>query len=285
MGWFRAPAVVLLLAIVVYPLFRSVQLSFESYSPLLPGRTGQWVGLQNYRQLTHDPALRGAILRVAVFTFCAVVLEFAFGLIFALLLSSIAYGRRLVTSLMIVPMVLTPVVIGLCFALLLNPQFGALNYLLKHLGLGFATNALNSPHKALPALIAVDVWQWTPFMALLLFAGMQALPQDPLEAAQVDGASKLSSFWFVMVPMLRPVVVVAILFRAAEAVREFDKVFVLTGGGPGNATEVTDLFTYRQSFTVFDLSYGAAIGMVVFLATLLAGAVFFALVRRGGRIA
>ncbi len=127
---------------------------------------------------------------------------------------------------------------------------------------------LNSGPGALTALVLIDVWEWFPFVALMTVAGLQALPKDPLEAASIDGASALQSYWYIVLPMLAPILGVAVLFRATEAIREFDKVFVLTGGGPGSATTVNDLYQYRVSFLDWDLSYGATLGLVSFVVVL-----------------
>lgn len=282
---FIAPAIAVLVAIVLFPLAYTIDLSFRSFSYILPGRTGQWVGLDNYAALLTDASFLGAVGRTVVFTASAVFLELLFGLLLAATMTLALGGRRLIVSLLIVPMILTPVVIGLMFNFALNPLFGPLTALLEGAGLGNDVDVLGSPLTAFLALVLVDVWQWTPFMTLILWAGMQALPIPPLEAAAVDGASFLQRLRLVMLPMLLPVVVVAVIFRASEAVREFDKVFVLTGGGPGSATEVLDLFTYRTAFVTWDMSLAAAMGVVVFVVALVAAFLFFGIVTRGGRTA
>ena len=279
---FMAPAIAVLVAIGLFPLAYTINLSFRSFSYILPGKTGQWVGLDNYAALLADSSFLGAVGRTVLFTLAAVFLELLFGLLLAAGMNLIMGGRRLLVSLLIVPMILTPVVIGLMFNFALNPLFGPLTSLLAALGLA-DVDVLGTPATAFLALVLVDVWQWTPFMALILWAGMQALPIPPLEAAAVDGASFFQRLRLVMLPMLLPVVVVAVIFRASEAVREFDKVFVLTGGGPGSATEVLDLFTYRTAFVNWDMSLAAAMGVVVFLAALAAAFLFFRVVTSGGR--
>jgi multiple sugar transport system permease protein len=276
--------VIVLLLIGIFPLLYTINLSFRSFSFILPGRDGQWVGLDNYATLIHDPGFKSALLRTAVFTGSAVILELSVGFVLASWLNAVQGMRRLLLSLLIIPMILTPVIIGLMFNFALNPQFGSITHLLGSVGIPGTGDILGGPVSAMIALILVDVWQWSPFMAIMLWAGMQALPSEPLEAAAMDGATALQRMRYVVVPMLRPVVVVAVIFRAAEAVREFDKVFVLTGGGPGSATEVLDLFTYRTSFVTWDMSLGAAMGVVVFIAALASAVIFFRIVARGGRV-
>jgi multiple sugar transport system permease protein len=285
-GWlpYLAPALIILVAIGVVPLISSVRLSLTSYSFVLPGRTGQFVGLENYEALASSAGFWAAIGRTALFTIAATLLELVIGLLLAAGLNSTGRERGPLLGLLIVPMILTPVIVGLMFNFAMNPQFGPIASGVKGLT-GSRLEALGSPIGAFATLVLVDVWQWSSFMALMLWAGMQGLPGAPLEAAAVDGANSLQRLRLVVVPMLRPVIVVAVIFRAAEGVREFDKVFVLTGGGPGSATETLDLFTYRVAFTNFDMSLGAAIGVVEFLAVLVAAYAFFRIVTRSGRIA
>lgn len=278
-----APAIATLVAIGLLPLLSTIDLSFRSFSYILPGRNGEWVGLDNYAALLRDASFWGAVMRTVVFTTAAVFLELVVGLLLAAALNITTSGRRLLVSLLIVPMILTPVIIGLMFNFALNPLFGPLAQIIDGLGITQAADILGTPLGAFVSLVLVDVWQWTPFMALILWAGMQALPTPPQEAAAVDGASFLQRLRLVMLPMLRPVVVVAIIFRSSEAVREFDKVFVLTGGGPGSATEVLDLFTYRTAFVNWDMSMGAAMGVVVFVAAMASAVLFFRVMTHGGR--
>ena len=279
---FLAPAVVVLLVVGVVPLVTALQMSFTSFSYVLPGRTGQWVGTDNYASLLGNEAFLGAIVRTAVFTFSAVLLELTVGLLLATGLNATGRERGPLLGLLIIPMILTPVIVGLMFNFALNPQFGPIASIIRGAS-GSSVDVLGSPVGAFVALILADVWQWSSFMALMLWAGMQALPASPLEAAQVDGATTLQRLRLIVVPMLRPVIVVAVIFRSAEAVREFDKVFVLTGGGPGSASEVLDLFTYRVAFVNWDMSLASAMGIVEFAVALVAAYVFFRLVTRGGR--
>ena len=279
---FLAPAVIVLLLVGVVPLVTALQMSLTSFSYVLPGRTGQWIGADNYASLLGNAAFLGAIVRTAVFTFSAVLLELTVGLFLASGLNATGRERGPLLGLLIIPMILTPVIVGLMFNFALNPQFGPIASIIRGAS-GSSVDVLGSPVGAFVALILADVWQWSSFMALMLWAGMQALPASPLEAAQVDGATTLQRLRLIIVPMLRPVIVVAVIFRSAEAVREFDKVFVLTGGGPGSASEVLDLFTYRVAFVNWDMSLASAMGIVEFGVALIAAYVFFRLVTRGGR--
>ena len=287
--WFhfsmQAPSLFVLLAVVVVPVIYSVQLSFHSFSLVIPGRTGQWVGMANYQRIIHDGDFGNAVLTTVIFVVSAVVLETVIGLLVGIWLHQLKVFQRLITSALLLPMILAPLVVGLMFNFALNAQFGYLTWILQGLGIGPAGGMLSQGPSALVALIAADVWEWFPFVALMVVAGLRALPTEPLEAAEIDGASTFQKYWHVILPMLRPVLAVAVLFRATEAVREFDKVYILTGGGPGSSTTVNDLYQYRVSFLNWDLSYGAALGLVTFVVVMLfAAAMFHFLLRKDMRL-
>lgn len=278
----QMPAVVVLLALTVFPVAYSLNLSFTKTSYVLPGYTGQWVGIENYVRLVGDAGFWHSVWLISVFTVVGVTVELVLGTALAVALDGVETGRRLLTSLLLIPVVLTPLVVGLMFNFLFNAQFGLFSYLISLVGNPLPAGVLGNQATAFAALIVTDIWEWTPFMALIMLAGMQALASEPKEAARVDGASGWQILRFVTLPMLRPLVAVAVLLRAAEAIKEFDKVYILTGGGPGSATEVVDLYAYRVAFGTWDMSYGAALGIVLFLATMLAAGIYFRLMRRGG---
>jgi multiple sugar transport system permease protein len=264
----QAPGIAILGLVVAFPLAYSVNLSFRQYSLVIPGHTGQWAGLANYRKMLHDAEFGATLVTTLIFVVAAVALETVLGTCLGIMLDRLARLRRAVTSILLLPMIVTPLIVGLMFNFAFNAQFGYVTWALNHIGLNTEQGLLNKGPTALAVLIAVDVWEWLPFIALMVMAGLRALPASPFEAASIDGASAWQTYRYVMLPMLKPVLVVAVLFRATEAVREFDKVFVLTGGGPGSSTTVNDLYQYRVSFLNWDLSYGAALGMTTFVAVL-----------------
>jgi multiple sugar transport system permease protein len=276
----QAPSLLILLLVVLFPLLYSINLSFRSYSLVIPNRTGQWIGLGNYRRIAHDAEFGRAVLTTVVFVALAVGLETVIGTLVGILLHRLQSFARLITSVLLLPMILTPLVVGLMFNFAFNAQFGYLTWVLDQLGIGPTGGVLNKGFSALGALIAVDVWEWFPFVALMVMAGLRAIPTAPLEAASIDGASSWQMYWYVILPMLRPILAVTVLFRATEAVREFDKVYVLTGGGPGSSTMVNDLYQYRISFLNWDLSYGAALGLVSFVVVLIFSGVMYRLLTR-----
>lgn len=277
----QAPSLLVLMLVLAFPLIYSLTLSFQDYSPVQPD-SGQWTGLDNYARMLQDAQFARAIRVTLAYVFLAVALETVLGTLVGIWLSRLLRTRRMVTSFLLLPMIATPLVVGLMFSFGLNPQFGYMTEALRALGLVGEAGVLDSPDGAFAALVVLDVWEWTPFIALMVLAGLQAAPEAQVEAAQLDGCGPIQLYWYVLLPIIRPILVVAVLFRATEAVRQFDQVYILTGGGPGSSTTVNDIFQYRVSFTAFDMSYGAALGVTTFVVvTVLSWVLFRFLSRRG----
>jgi multiple sugar transport system permease protein len=254
-----APAALFALAVTVLPLGYSVLTSFREF-PL--GQAPVFVGLQNYRNLLHDASFRSSLGTTLVFTVVATAVEFVFGLALALLLKEEFRFQGIIRSSLIIPMIIAPIVVGIIWRLLYGAEVGLFSYAVQALT-GKTINVLSSTALALPALILVDIWEWTPFMFLILLAGIQSLPQEPFEAARVDGASSWNIFLHLTVPMLKPVILVALLIRALDAFTVFDQVFVLTQGGPGAATEVATLMIYKTAFRFSQFGYGASMAVML----------------------
>jgi multiple sugar transport system permease protein len=231
------------------------------------GAGAQW-SLQNFARLASDRFFLEALKHTLVYAVVALTLEFLFGLALAVLLSSRLRGRGFFRAALLVPMMLPPVVVGVVWRLMLNPNFGAINGTLK--GFGAGTDALTwtaSPRLALISVIMVDVWQWTPFMFLVLLAGLQAIPQEPYEAALIDGSSAWQTFRHVTLPLLKPAILIALLLRTMDLLRVFDQIFILTEGGPAFATETISLYIYRAAFRFSDFGYAAAMSFVLLILT------------------
>lgn len=278
----QAPSLVILVLVLAFPLVYSLALSFQSYSPVDPEADGRWIGFDNYVRMFGDAQFGQAVLVTIAYVVLAVAIQTVLGTAIGVWLSRLMRSRRFVTSLILLPMISTPLVVGLMFSFGLNPQFGYMTDALQRIGLVGEAGVLDSPAGAFFALVAMDVWEWTPFIALMVLAGLSAAPQAQIQAAQLDGCNTLQLYWHVMLPMIRPVIGVAILFRATEAVRMFDQVYILTGGGPGAATTVNDIFQYRVSFTAFDMSYGAALGITTFLVIAVLAWLLFRFLNRKG---
>jgi len=260
-----APAMFLLLALTVYPLFYILRTSVHVTTP-----NGEvWVGARHFLRLLRDPFFYRATLQTLIFAASALVLEFTLGLGLALLLDSRVRGRAFWRALLLLPMILPPVVAGVIWRLMYNPSFGVLNGALRLLGVDtHKLTWLADPRFALPSIVLVDVWEWTPFMFLILLAGLQSLPEEPYEAARIDGSSAFQTFIHVTLPLLAPAILVALLLRTMDLMRLFDQVFILTQGGPGFATETISLYIYKTAFRFFDFGYAAALSLALLGVTL-----------------
>lgn len=258
-----APALAVLLALTIYPLFYSIKISLQTES----ANGVRWT-LQNFARLAGDGFFLSALAHTFIYAVTALTIEFLLGLALALLLSTQLRGRSVFRALLLVPMMLPAVVVGVVWRLMLNPNFGAVNGTVKSFGVN--TEALTwtaSPKLAMASVIMADVWQWTPFMFLILLAGLQAIPQEPYEAALIDGSSAWQTFRHVTLPLLKPAILIALLLRTMDLLRVFDQIFILTEGGPGFATETVSLYIYRTAFRFSNFGYAAAMSFVLLIIT------------------
>ena len=260
---FPAPAVALVAVIIVYPIAYTGWMSLHEWFASSLARP-RFIGLGNYaRILLGDPRFREAVVRTIYFTVLAVAAETVLGVAMALLFNREFWGRGLLRTLAILPMVATPTAIALVFVMMYHPTLGVANYLVTSVGLS-PFRWTYSSSTALYALALVDVWQWTPLIMLIALAGLASLPREPYEAAQLDGASTWQAFWHITLPLLRPTIVVAILFRAIDALKTFDVIFVMTQGGPANATETINLLLFNQAFSYFNMGYASSMAVALF---------------------
>ena len=267
---FIAPAVAVLLLLSIYPLIYSVTISLQKETP-----SGVVWGLGNFVRLVSDSFFLTAMAHTFVYAAAALTCEFLLGLGLALLLNSQMRGRGIFRASLLVPMMLPAVVVGVVWRLMLNPNFGAINGTLKQFGVD--TQSLTwtaSPKLAMVSVIVVDVWQWTPFVFLVLLAGLQAIPQEPYEAALIDGSSRWQTFRHVTLPLLKPSILIVLLLRTMDLLRVFDQIFILTEGGPGFATETISLYIYRTAFRFFDFGYAAAMSFVLLALTNVISAIY-----------
>ena len=260
------PTVFLLIMLTVYPLIYAVIASFH----VINIRTGEnvFVGFKNFIEIFKDQYFWNAFKNTIIFTGVGVTIEFTLGLILALFLSSKIVGRNIFRSLLLSPMMLPPIVVAVIFKIIYIPEFGIINWLLGLFGIrGILWEA--SVHTALPSLILVDIWEWTPFMFLILLAGLQSLPLEPYEAAVVDGASGSQIFRYITFPLLKPVIVIALLLRTMDTLRIFDQIFIMTGGGPANTTETLSLYIYRHGFRFYNIGYATAMSFLLLIFTVI----------------
>ncbi len=273
------PAVVILGFIWGFPIGKIFQLSTLEWYFTRP-LSRSFVGLRNFRQLLGDPFFRNAAGVTGIYMVAAVGCQLALGLLVAHRLDKIEKARLLFITLFLIPMIMSPVVVALFWRAWAAPGFGLIGYFMDKLGLGSLVppeGITGNPRTALPFIILVDIWQWTPFMILIVYSGLQSLPKDPFEAISIDGASRWQTFVYLTLPMLRPVILVGLLFRTIDAYRAFDIIWIITRGGPGRATENLSVFTYKTGFREWNVGYAATSGVLMLLGALL---ISFILVRR-----
>jgi multiple sugar transport system permease protein len=273
-----APALVYVLAVAVGPMVQGFLYSFDNYNLIRPG-SRHFVGLDNYIALWRDPTARSAVINTFLFTFGAVTIEFVLGLGVALLLWRDDWFNRIALGLLLVPATVTPLVVGLVFKALLNPEYGMIGYALAESGLSGPRGLLAEPQRALATLIAIDAWEWTPLMALILLAGLKSLPTDILEAAKVDGASAPQRLWFIIMPLLLPAAFLALILRMMDAFRVFDIIFVSTGGGPADATNTLMIYGVKQGLEFFNIGAASAVSTVIVACILAMAAGFIAVLK------
>lgn len=263
---YTVPTWLLLLALFAVPLGVGVYLSFRNET--LGGFSDStFVGLENYRTEINNATFWNAARVSATMIVLAIVIEMPIGILLAALLHRELKGTRLFRSALLIPMLLTPVAVSLMWRFMFSTELGIINWFLGRLGID-GINWLGDRRWALVAVVIVDAWQAIPFVMLVVLAGLAGLPKGPIEAAEVDGASPLRVFRYVVLPMLRPVLLICMMIRLIDLFKLFDIIFILTSGGPGTATQNLALLNYRTGFTFLATSRGAAIGVVLALMTL-----------------
>lgn len=254
------PAILILVALSVFPLLYALRLSFMSDN-LLSAAPMRYVGIQNYTALIHDHLFINGLLVTAYFAVAMVTLQLGVGLALALALHRLSRYQQLLATVLLIPSILSPSVVGFQWLQLFNYSGGLINYFSHELHLPLQTwNA--SPRLALPSLLIVDFWEWTPFMVLLLFAGLRSIPQPIFEAARVDGSSGWQILRYHTLPLLRRTIGIVVILRLVAEFKIFDIIYVLTAGGPGSKTESLAYYEYTQGFSYFNMGYTAAMCII-----------------------
>lgn len=252
------PAIIILLIVTIYPLIYVFYLSLHRNIPIF--EISKFVGLKNYIFLLKDERFWNALRNTLYFTGLSVAAELLLGLAIAVFLDRPFKGRGMIRAIVLIPWAIPTVVSAKMWEWIYNPDFGILNYIF-----GTNINWLGSPFWAINAAIFMDVWKTTPFAVLLFMAGLQVIPRELYQAAEVDGASSWQVFIHITLPLLKPIVLVVLLFRTLDAFRVFDAIYVLTGGGPGNTTETLSIYAYKTLFQTLQFGYGSALSVIVFL--------------------
>lgn len=273
-----APALIVLVLTTTAPLIYLAATSVMRIDLSMPGLSG-FAGVDNYLKMGSDPRFWNSLVLTVVYTASTIVLQVGIGLALALLVLRIPRGQGVLRVAAILPIVLAPVVVGLFWrTLILTPDFGIVDLLTRALGLG-SYNWLGDPQLALFSVIAIHTWQWTPFAFLVILASLSSLPPDVFEAARIDRANAWQRFRYITLPLIRPALVIVVILRMVVALSAFAAIFAATGGGPGTATEILNLYAYRTSFSELNLGYGAALAMVLLAMTLAISFIMFRLRR------
>ncbi|MGH9068572.1 MAG: carbohydrate ABC transporter permease [Acidimicrobiales bacterium] len=260
------PALALTAILILFPFVFAIVLSVVHWTA--SGTLGSFAGIGNYRHMFTDPVFWESVRITLEIFIVGLIVETALGIGVGYLLSLDVPGRRVLQALILIPSITASVAVGLVWLLMYDPTLGILNYILNAVGLG-SVNWLGSPSIVVWSLILVDAWQWTPFMALIIAAGIRSLPVEPFEAAAVDGASGWRMGWHVGLPLLWPVITVAMLIRSVDLIRFFDTVYIMTQGGPVNSSTTLNVYAYRQAFMDLNVSYGSTIQIALIVIVLL----------------
>ncbi|MDP3263568.1 MAG: sugar ABC transporter permease [Tabrizicola sp.] len=264
---FVAPTILLLLAINIFPLIWTIRLSFTNFRANRPNEPVEWVGLRNYQRILTDPDIWQTMQATAHFLFWTLFFQVLIGFTLAWLINRKFRGNDLMTTLIVIPMMLSPAVVGNFWTFLYQPQIGLINYAVEFVtGIPASSfTMLGSVSLAPWAIVIVDTWMWTPFVMLICLAGLRSIPDYIYEAAEVDRASKWRQFWTMTIPMVLPFLMLAVLFRGIENFKMFDLVVLLTGGGPGDTTLLSSIELKREAFEKWRTGYSSAYAIILFV--------------------
>ena len=264
---FPLPAIVFIGLLMVFPILYTLYLSLTNWN-LTSGMEPSFVGLNSYLRVFSEPRFLHALGRTFTFTLFAVAIEVVLGVAIALILNRAFVGKSIAKLLLLLPLVATPVAVGIVFNLFYDPTIGLLNFALHALGLPQG-RWVSSENSVIASLVLVDVWQWTPMITLIVLAGLAGLSEEPAEAARVDGASDWQILRYVTLPMVMPVILTAMILRLIDALKTFDIIFAMTGGGPGYASETLNIMGFKYSFEYFRMGQSSVILVALFLVVLL----------------
>ena len=272
--WLIAPAVIVLLLISIYPLLYSLNLSFRDFNYIRPHLGKPFVGLENYKEILSSAHFYNDLWVTCKFVIGSVSCSVLFGLIMALLLDRAFKFLHVIRALILLPMITTPVVVALIWRWLFNPELGLVGYIMGVMGMqpqAWLTKAAT----ALPALVWIDTWEWTPYCFLIIFAALQSLSDEPYEAALVDGASYWQTLRYITLPQLKPILIVVIVLRTLTTVKIYDLVYILTAGGPGISTESLVMYVYKNIFVFNDLGKATASSFIILILSVIICRIFF----------
>jgi len=273
-----APALVIVVLLTIYPVISVVYTSLHQYH-YIQG-TKNYVGFKNFIRLVNDKFFLISIRNTFEFAVLSTFSELLVGLGLALLFKDRFFGRRYLLPIVIIPMLLSTMVVCATWRILYHYNYGLINYIIRTLGLG-GVGWLTNKSIVMESIVLVEIWQWAPLSFLILLAGLQSIPDELYEAARVDGAAGIRILWHITLPLLKPQVLLVVLLRSIDTFKLFDKVYALTGGGPGNATETISYYIYREGFTYFHLGRASAASVVMLLIVVTISAMYISFTLRG----
>lgn len=258
---FVVPALVVIAAVIVFPWVFTLWMSVNSWTL---GQPVVFAGLDNYTRLLVDMRFWESLWHTALYTLLAVLAPLFLGTLAALIFDAQFPFRGLLRGVFVMPMMATPVAIALVWTMMFHPQLGVLNYLLSLVGIG-PQEWIYNQRSVIPSLVLVETWQWTPLIMLIVLGGLAAVPREPYESAEIDGANAWQKFRYLTLPMIAPFLMIGVMIRSIDAVKSFDIIYAMTQGGPGTASETINIYLYNTAFSYYDIGYGSAMAVIFFI--------------------
>ncbi|XOK10905.1 carbohydrate ABC transporter permease [Agrobacterium tumefaciens] len=258
---FVIPALVVILAVIVFPWVFTLWMSVHRWTL---GQEQSFIGFENYIRLASDIRFWESLWHTLIYTVLSVVAPLFLGTLAALVFDAQFPLRGFLRGVFVMPMMATPVAIALVWTMMFHPQLGVLNYLLSLIGIG-PLEWIYNQSTVIPSLVLVETWQWTPLVMLIVLGGLAAVPREPYESAEIDGANAWQKFRYLTMPMIAPFLMIAVIIRSIDAVKSFDIIYAMTQGGPGTASETINIYLYNTAFSYYDIGYGSAMAVVFFI--------------------
>ena len=270
---FLAPSIIFIVAMIIAPLVYNFSLSFTDWT-MAVNKAPKFIGLANYLEVFKEPRFINSVGRTLIFSVIAIALEALLGIALAVLINRKFHGRRIVQALMLLPVVATPVALGMAWKLILEPSIGFANVVVTALGFEARKFLATTSFESMLVLILIDVWEWTPLIMLMVYAGLNTIPQDPYESALIDGANRWQTFTQITLPLASSSILIAILMRLIDVVKTFDIIYATTQGGPNFATENINIYAYLNMFSYYEFGKAAAISVLFFIVVMAIGGGF-----------
>ena len=281
---FMAPTIIVLLATTVFPLAYSLVISLFDWNLVKPDSKWKFVGLKNYIETLKNPGYLASLKITVTYVIAAVVCEVVLGILLALLAYQQVLGTRILRTVVISAMVISPVVVGTAWRLMYNPGYGLINYLLDRIGIG-GYGFLADAKTVIPAILLADIWEWTPLVFLIVLSSLPNVSVDALEAAGIDGANAFQRFFYITLPSLKPAILLAVLMRTMDAFKQYDLIYAMTQGGPGVASQNVNILMYNTAFQYFNVSKASAMAVISVILINVISTFLLKAARRGGSLA